>query len=256
MGGRTPDRIDGEVLAVVGGMAIGVFAVAMAERHVAALRGLDGLLVATLFLVTAIALARREPDGLRRYGIDLGGLLEAPAADDERPAGPLGLYDLARALRRALPAGLRELGVAVAVALVVFPAFSVAYALWHQVGPPRSIDLPPDLEAFALSQVLVVALPEEALFRGYVQTRLADAHPPRHRVLGVRLSLLAWIGSAVLFALVHLASDPRPDRLAVFVPGLLFGWLRAWRGGIGAAVLVHAMSNVLAEVLARTLPIP
>ncbi|HJL19019.1 MAG TPA: glutamic-type intramembrane protease, partial [Sandaracinaceae bacterium LLY-WYZ-13_1] len=31
--------------------------------------------------------------------------------------------------------------------------------------------------------------------------------------------------------------------------GLLFGWLRAWRGGIGAAMLLHAMSNVLAEIL-------
>ena len=39
--------------------------------------------------------------------------------------------------------------------------------------------------------------------------------------------------------------------VAVFFPGLLFGWLRARRGGIGAAIAVHALSNVLAELLVR-----
>ena len=53
------------------------------------------------------------------------------------------------------------------------------------------------------------------------------------------------------FALIHFASIPDPQRLAVFFPGLLFGWVRAWRGGIGAAMLLHAMSNVLAEMLEK-----
>ena len=56
---------------------------------------------------------------------------------------------------------------------------------------------------------------------------------------------------AALFALVHLATEPHPAKLAVFFPGLLFGWLRAWRGGIGAAIVFHALSNVLAEILVR-----
>ena len=33
-----------------------------------------------------------------------------------------------------------------------------------------------------------------------------------------------------------LATEPHPAKLATFFPGLLFGWLRAWRGGIGAAI--------------------
>ena len=44
---------------------------------------------------------------------------------------------------------------------------------------------------------------------------------------------------------------PPPARLAVFFPALLFGLLRAWRGGIGAAMLLHALSNVLAELLEK-----
>ena len=40
-----------------------------------------------------------------------------------------------------------------------------------------------------------------------------------------------------------------PARLAVFFPGLLFGWIRAWRGGMGAAMAVHAASNIWSEIL-------
>jgi membrane protease YdiL (CAAX protease family) len=33
---------------------------------------------------------------------------------------------------------------------------------------------------------------------------------------------------------------------------LLFGWVRAWRGGVGAAIALHAMSNLYSEILARS----
>jgi hypothetical protein len=111
--------------------------------------------------------------------------------------------------------------------------------------------LPDDILSFALTQLLVVALPEEALFRGTIQTRLHDAWPPRRSILGARLDVRAWLLQAALFAAVHFASIPHPARLAVFFPALLFGWMRAWRGGIGAAMLLHALSNVLAEILEK-----
>jgi membrane protease YdiL (CAAX protease family) len=56
---------------------------------------------------------------------------------------------------------------------------------------------------------------------------------------------------ALLFGLIHVLVDLDPSRMAVFFPGLLFGWLRAWRGGIGAAIVLHAMSNLLSETLSR-----
>jgi membrane protease YdiL (CAAX protease family) len=40
-------------------------------------------------------------------------------------------------------------------------------------------------------------------------------------------------------------------RLAVFFPALLFGWLRARTGGIGASVLFHASCNLYALLLGR-----
>ena len=99
---------------------------------------------------------------------------------------------------------------------------------------------------------VVIALPEEAFFRGYLQTSLSDLAKTRVVVLGVELSPGPWLLQAALFALIHFVVEPHAARLAVFFPGLLFGWVRSWRGGIGAAIALHAMSNLYSEILARS----
>ena len=48
------------------------------------------------------------------------------------------------------------------------------------------------------------------------------------------------------------AVDLQPARLAVFFPALLFGWLRALRGGIGAPAALHVLCNLLSDLLARS----
>lgn len=218
------------------------------------LPGLDGyvhLLLGGLFLLLAVKLSQREPGGMARHGIDLAGLLVPPDPNDERPAGPLGVYDLGRAIRRAAPSALRETGVAVGLALLIFPPFMLAFAWWNQPTHELRFVASTETLEFALTQLLVVALPEEAFFRGYLQTRLHDRWPPRGKILGVALDWRVWLLQAALFAAIHFASIQHPARLAVFFPGLLFGWMRAWRGGIGAAMLLHAMSNVLADLLEK-----
>ena len=205
------------------------------------------LVVAAIFLLTALRLTRSDP---RHFGVALGGLLEP--ADDDRPRGPLGSFDLARALWTGLPSALRELGVAVGVAAVVFPVYAVGFYFWNEPVRPFSLALPPDLANLALAQLVVVALPEEAFFRGWMQTSLTDVEGSRVRLLGATLGPRAWLAQAALFALIHVLAEPHPARLAVFFPGLLFGWLRAWRGGIGAALTLHAMSNLYSEILARS----
>jgi uncharacterized protein len=141
--------------------------------------------------------------------------------------------------------------VALAVALIVFPPFVLAFQVWHQVTQPFTFHPPADPLDFMLTHLVAIALPEEALFRGYFQTRLSDLFPKRVRVLGALLSPRALVCQAALFALLHFLVGFAPARFSVFVPGLLFGWLRARRGGIGAAVWFHAMCNLLAEVLTR-----
>lgn len=205
------------------------------------------LAVAAIFLLTAVRLTRRDP---AHYGVALGGLLEP--ADDDRPAGPLGLLDLARALRKAMPSALVELGVAVSVAAVVFPLYTLGYYAWTEPAGAPALALPPNVTSFVLAQLIVVALPEEAFFRGYVQTALSDIEKRRVRFVGAELAPVAWLAQAILFAGIHFIVEPHPARLAVFFPALLFGWVRAWRGGIGAAMALHAMSNLYSEILSRS----
>jgi membrane protease YdiL (CAAX protease family) len=227
-------------------VCVAVFGVTRLEA-VAGIGEYVHLAVAALFLLTAIRMTRHAP---AHYGVALGGLLTPP--DDERSRGPLGLFDLGRAIVTATPSAIIEVGVAVIVGAIVFPVYAAGYYWWWE--PTRSFDLawPPNVANVALTQLIVVALPEEAFFRGYLQTALTDLTRSRLRVLGVELAPGAWLLQAALFALVHFLVEPHPARLAVFFPALLFGWLRAWRGGIGAAIALHAMSNLYSEILARS----
>jgi membrane protease YdiL (CAAX protease family) len=209
----------------------------------------EHLAVAVLFLGAALHMSQRRADGVARYGLRLGGLLEPP---EQPPQGLWGsVTDMAGAVRRALPFGLREAGVALLTGLVVFPGFALGFFVWHAPARPFVLIAPEQPASYALTQLLMVALPEEALFRGYIQSRLGEAFTGRTRLLGASLSLPAWLLQAALFALIHYAVDRDPARLAVFFPALLFGWLRALRGGIGAAAAFHALCNGFADVLVR-----
>ena len=235
-----------QVLWVYALVCVAVFAVTRLEP-LAGVGQYVHLVVAAIFLLTSIRLTRRDPV---HFGVALGGLLE-PTTDDQ-PAGPLGLFDLGRAIRKALPSAAVELGMAAGIGAVVFPLYTVGFYWWNQPMGDFSLVLPPNIASFAIAQLIVIALPEEAFFRGYLQTSLSDLTNKGVRVLGVELAPGGWLLQAALFAAIHFLVEPHPARLAVFFPALLFGWTRAWRGGIGAALVLHAMSNLYSEILARS----
>lgn len=101
-------------------------------------------------------------------------------------------------------------------------------------------------------QLLMVALPEELFYRGYLQTRLARWFNRPVMVFGGDIGPAVLVSSAV-FALGHLIAIPAATRLAVFFPSLLFGWLRSRTGSIWPAVVLHAVSNVVLAMLDRLL---
>jgi membrane protease YdiL (CAAX protease family) len=97
-------------------------------------------------------------------------------------------------------------------------------------------------------QLVVVALPEELFFRGFLLGLLERRFPPKRRVLGGGIGL-ALVLSALAFALIHLPKDGDPRALATFFPGLLFGWMRSATGSILASTLTHAGSNIVVKML-------
>ncbi len=182
-----------------------------------------------------LALRDNAPDAARRHGLSLGGLLDPEPLDWPR---------LARS-------AATELGWALALSAIVFPLFWVGFvAWWSPPSPFRPAPVSGILDE-ALGQLLVIALPEEAFYRGYLQTRLDEAWPPRSPILGACLGPGVVVAS-LIFALGHVATELHPNRLAVFFPSLLFGWIRARRRGIGCAAAFHALCNLFASYLARS----
>jgi membrane protease YdiL (CAAX protease family) len=172
--------------------------------------------------------------------------------------------------------GLRVLG---AVMALTWPLFFGGFLLYYgvvcrAVGSPTStwtnlvdwltpqcshwrgwagarLTWPPDFALTALDQLLVVAVPEELFFRGYLQGRLEQRFAPSRRFLGAAVGPASLISSA-LFALGHVLVDFNPARFAVFVPGLVFSWMRSRTGAIAAGALYHALCNVYSDVVHRS----
>jgi uncharacterized protein len=165
--------------------------------------------------------------------------------------------------------GLRVLALALAV---TWPAFVAGFLVYYQtVCPSRGLlhalaqqltpicaswrglsgwhlHLPDDFLVVALSQILVVAVPEEVFFRGYLLARFEERWPSRRRLLGAAVGRPLLLTS-VLFALGHFLVDLQPARLAVFFPALAFGWMRSRSGSVAPGALFHALCNLLSEVL-------
>lgn len=230
------------------------------------------LAVAGLGVARLVSLV--EPTGL--LGANLAGVaaflfvwlpdrrLRARGEDWEAYGAPLhGLGD-----GRTWRAAGRGLWQGLLTCAVVFPLFAVGFWLFAEAlpglspglrellapyaGAPRlALRLPDRLPLLALTQLLVVALPEELFYRGWLQTSLARAVPGAGvRVLGARLGR-GFLLTQLLFALGHLVTL-QPWRVGTFFPGLLFGWLRERTGGIWAPVVVHALSNLFLTTLERS----
>jgi len=199
------------------------------DKHVAAAVGIV-FLGATWLLVW-----RADDETVQRAGLTLGGLVMP-----ERVAWSTILRE-----------GAKSVAWALLFAAVIFGPF---YFGWRWVwNPKQAFAYHPSLSAFledASSQLAVIALPEEAFFRGYLQSKLDEVFPKKVRILGAEVGLSVVVTS-VLFALGHVATIRAPARLAVFFPSLLFGWLRARTGGVGASIVFHASCNLFSEALGR-----
>lgn len=137
--------------------------------------------------------------------------------------------------------------------LLVFPLFTLAAHGWqtwivglhfHGFAPFPSIHL-------LAIQLGFVGLPEEFFFRGYLQPTLESAFRPRWRILEADLGW-GWILTSLVFAFAHSAILAQWWHFAIFLPALLFGYLRARTGGLTAPILFHTASNLVMDWIARS----
>ena len=192
--------------------------------------------VGFVFLGATWALVWRGDDArVERSGLTLGGLVLP---------GPIDRGRLARS-------GATAIGWALAFAAITFVPFFFGWRTFWRAHGTFGLHLQAwDSINEVFGQLVIIALPEEAFYRGYLQSRLDDALPGRLRIFGAEVGP-ALIVSSVIFALGHYATIREPARLAVFFPSLVFGWLRARTKGIGASVAFHASCNLFSELLGK-----
>ncbi len=138
------------------------------------------------------------------------------------------------------------LGVAL-LALYAVGYTAMSTFLLHKTFAPQ---LPTSPLADLARGFLIVAFPEEAFFRAYVQSRWDIACGKPWHLFG------AFVGpglavQAMLFAACHLATGDW-TRLRVFFFALLVGWLRARSGSVLGPAVYHTVANLWVGVLAAS----
>jgi hypothetical protein len=133
--------------------------------------------------------------------------------------------------RRELPAAVGAFGVFLAVAAPIG-------LLTGFVRPGRAAGGVPEILGAAIGIFFFTGIPEETLFRGFVQGLLE------------RWSSRPWaatVGAAVVFGAAHLNNGPRPDwryALLATLAGVAYGWVYQKTRRVAPAALTHALVDL------------
>jgi len=145
--------------------------------------------------------------------------------------------------KRGLPAWARVADPrrTLGTALLLVVTGAAAYTLFALLPLPPEISPHgrglPVSPALAGHMMLLVAVPEEVFFRGYLYDAFEES---------------GWepiLPTALLFAAGHVALHPAPYRLLTFFPGLLLGWGRKNSGNVYVPVVVHFIFNLFPSLL-------
>ncbi|TRZ99864.1 MAG: CPBP family intramembrane metalloprotease, partial [Deltaproteobacteria bacterium] len=148
---------------------------------------------------------------------------------------------LPRYWRRGFPAWARatDPGRSIALFALLAGGGAIVFFLFEQLPLPPAFSLFREslTPAMAAHHLLLVALPEEVFFRGYLYDAFEEAG--REPVVPV----------ALLFAIGHFVISPSPLRLLTFFPALLLGWGRKRSGNVYVPTVVHFLYNLFPSVL-------
>lgn len=152
---------------------------------------------------------------------------------------------------RSASSYLKSVLAFIVASAIVFPAFLMAAHLWETIilgssGPAFSGF--PGFAKLLPYHFIMVALPEEFFFRGYLQSTLNLVFPRRRRILGANLGA-AWVVTAAVFAAAHSCISVEWWHFAIFFPALVFGYLRELTGSITAPILFHGTANIIMALI-------
>jgi hypothetical protein len=174
-------------------------------------------LIACMFIYIPVWAIRRRRESLEDFGIHLKGVW-------------------------------KEIGFAFLCAIIVFPLFWIGFKIYWNIEQEFSPRFDYDFFNVVLAQFIVVAFPEEFFYRGYLQGRFNQVFKSRLKILKAEVGYSVLLTSA-LFAIGHFLVEPYPQRLGVFFPSLLFGWMREKRRSIVSPIIFHGLCNIFMDIL-------
>lgn len=132
---------------------------------------------------------------------------------------------------------------------IVFPIALFANHFYQKIvfGAAYALSLKPSAPwgAYVLSQLVLVAFPEEFFFRGFIQEQFSARFAGGRKIFGASFGSAQLMASG-LFALSHSLIAFRWWHAFIFFPSLVFAWLKEKTGTIWAGALFHATCNVFA----------
>ena len=122
---------------------------------------------------------------------------------------------------------------------LLYHLFQVQFAAKYGQQLHFNFTLPDNFLWLFFTNLLIVALPEEIFYRGFLQTRFLKIWP-----LGKTILL-----TSLLFALAHFIGENNFLRLLPFFPALVFSALAYYSKSLMGAIIYHALCNVFSAVL-------
>ena len=132
------------------------------------------------------------------------------------------------------------MGIAVSIViLLIYVAILAGYGLYS--GKSLTFNTNKHWYEFILTQLLLVALPEEVFFRGFLQQRLGN-------------TLKGIVAVSVLFALGHFVTlclggghglSVCSQAVLTFFPSLVMGYLYMASGTLWASIIFHFLANIV-----------
>lgn len=120
-------------------------------------------------------------------------------------------------------------GISVLVVIII----SIVLKVLFDYSNPLSLDLKNNLWFYIFLLLIFNPIMEEVIFRKVVLARLQP--------YGDKFSIIM---SALLFALIHVASQGIPALFCTFVLGCVWAYVTIRTGNIWCAVILHSLSNV------------